>query len=538
MKNKKVVIVGGGTAGWMTAAYLLKYYGKDNSITVIESPTIPKIGVGESITPHVNSFFEEIGVPTHHWMKYTGAVYKYANKFVNWKTGQGEYEYFSFNYTVSAKNFYKDITPAKTQTEFSNSTNETRSTDYVLDLCERGIFPRFDQCFNPQFHYMEKNVAPFYQGESLLNALGSSSQHINAELASSYIKDHIAIPGGVNHIMATVIDAEIQGFDVLNITLDDGSVINGDLFIDCTGFSKVLIKKLNWEEKIYQDHPIDRAWVAQTDYVDPQEEMVNYTQSIAEPHGWRFKIGLYHRMGNGYCFSSKHVSEEQALEHFVKQIGPQRRKPRLIKWTPSRLKTFAKGNTVAIGLTCGFVEPLEANALYTIITSIKRLSDVLATGVFEWDTYNEKMAYTIDDIADFILVHYTLSNRDDTQFWKDMSKKGVELNHKQLIWDKYYEEKNSMRSAIVGYTMFPDYMWAQLAHAWKIPKNSKNDLDNDAIYLSQKHFEYTENKHRYIAELGQNNFQWLKENVFEGLSPQQWEDQFIKNKQLGEKQCQ
>lgn len=528
MQNKRVVIVGGGTAGWMTAAYLLKYYGKDNSITLIESPSIPKIGVGESITPHVNLFFEEIGVPTHHWMKHTGAVYKYANKFVNWKTGNGEYEYFSFNYTVPADSFLKDITPAKSKEDFSNSTTILRSIDYVLDLCQRGIFPRFDQCFNPQFHYMEQNVAPFKDNMPLLNGPASFAQHINAELAGKYIKEHIAIPGGVRHILGTVTEISHKDNHISQVTLDDGSTIEGDLFIDCSGFSQVLIKKLGWQVKVYDNHAIDRAWVCQTDYTDPEQEMVNYTQSIAEPHGWRFKIGLYHRMGNGYCFSSKHVSDDQALEHFIKQIGPQRRPPRLITWTPSRLKTFAQGNVVAIGLTCGFVEPLEANALYTIVTSIKRLADVLAKPPFDWASYNEKMAYTIDDIADFILVHYTLSGRKDTEFWQDMSARGTALNHQKLVWDKYYEQKNSMYGAVTGYTMFPDYMWAQLANSWKIP-GPDCQLDTDIQQLAEEHFKYVENKHRIVSQSRQKTFQWLQKNIFENLSPNEWEDQYIGN---------
>ena len=189
--NRKIIIIGGGTAGWMTAGYLSKYRGGHN-ITLIESPTIPKIGVGESVTPHVSNFFDEIGVQRHDWMRYTGAIYKYANKFVGWKTGQGETEYFSFNYTIPAKNFYKDITPARTQNDFSAETKQERSTDYLLDLCRDGTFDRFDRYFNPQFHYMEKNRAPFINDDLLLNGPHSFAQHINAELAGNYIRDYIA----------------------------------------------------------------------------------------------------------------------------------------------------------------------------------------------------------------------------------------------------------------------------------------------------------------------------------------------------------
>ena len=199
----RIVIVGGGTAGWMTAAYLAKNK-ISNDITVIEPTDIPKIGVGESVTPHVARFFEEIGISTKDWMSKTGAVYKYANKFVNWVNNKGEYEYFSFNYTVPEINFLKDITQNVSYEDFSDTT-DIRSIDHMAWHCKNG-FNRFDRYFNPQFHYMEKNVLPFYKGEHLLNQPYSVSQHINAEMAAEYIRDEIALPIGVKRISDQVID--------------------------------------------------------------------------------------------------------------------------------------------------------------------------------------------------------------------------------------------------------------------------------------------------------------------------------------------
>lgn len=529
-KDIKIVIVGGGTAGWMTAGFFSKHYG-GNGITIIESPIIPKIGVGESVTPHVSSFFDEIGVDRHHWMKHTSAVYKFANKFVNWRSGNGETEYFSFTYTTPADNFYKDIVQAKSQMDFSNNTTNERTTDYLLEMMKRKDADRFDKYFNPQFHYMEKNVSPFRGYDCLLNAPFSYSQHINAELAGNYIRDYVAIPRGVKHIMATVVGINNTGDNINSLTLDNGEIVQGDLFIDCTGFHRALIKNLGWPTKEYEHHPIDSAWVCQTEYVDQQQEMVNYTQSIAEPHGWRFKIGLYHRMGNGYCFSSKHVSDNDALDHFIKQIGPQRTNPRLIKWTPTRLEKFGSGNVAAVGLSCGFVEPLEANSLYVIISSIRRLFEVTKEytklGIFNFSTYNDKMKYTINDIADFILVHYTLSSRDDTEFWKDMRKLGKSLDHRSLVWEKYQNIKNSMHGAITGYTLFPDYMWAQLAASWEILDDFKRPLNDLTYKLAVDHYKFFEQKHDTISNTVDSNYQWHKENIFENLTGEQWEQQYL-----------
>lgn len=505
---KKITIVGGGTAGWMTAAYLAKYRGSEN-ITVVESPNIPKIRVGESVTPHVCNFFEEIGIDEFNWMKETGAIHKYANKFINWR-GTYDTQYFSFNYTTPVNSFYKDIPVNIVKEDFSDNPLLPRNIDILSDLCNSNILNRFDQYFNPQFHYMEKNVAPYLNNNDLLNQPFSHAHHINAELAGSYIKNKIA--NDVTVIESNVLQVNVKNDHITSLELENGDIITADLYIDCTGFNKVLVNALGWKEKKYNT-PIDRAWVCQTNYTDPEAEMTNYTKSIAEPYGWRFKIGLYHQMGNGYCYSSKHISDEDALDYFLTQIDNTRAEPRLIKWEPGRLEKFGEGNCAAIGLSCGFTEPLEANALYTIITSIRRLNNVLDNPNLDFSVYNEKMAYTIDDISDFILVHYTLSPRNDTKFWRDMQKIGKEKNHKQLVIDKINNPNNTMKAATQGYTMFPDYMWVQLALHWGIDFET-NKYDQHAERLASAYFEYNENKHNYISDLCKNNYLWHRDNIF------------------------
>jgi|TARA_R110000764_G_scaffold90083_1_gene172193 tryptophan halogenase len=511
--NKKIVIVGGGTAGWMAAAYLAKYHGSEN-VTVVESATIPKIGVGESVTPHVRDFFEEIGMDESDWMKETGAIHKYANKFINW-CGTNDESYFSFNYTAPTANFYKDIASHTSKEQFLDATaNEPRSIEVLSELA----YDRIDEYICPQFHYMENNVSPYKDNKMLLNQPFSHAHHINAEFAGTYIKTKIA--PDVANIIADVVKVNVHRENISSIELDNGSVITADWFIDCTGFSRVLVNALGWKTKAY-DHPIDSAWVCPTDYDDPGTEMVNYTQSIAEPYGWRFNIGLYQRAGNGYCYSSQHISDEDAKEYFLKQIKNPKKEPRLIKWKPERLETFANGNCAAVGLTCGFVEPLEANALYTIVTSIRRLNEVL--DLKNYDLYNEKMSCTIDDIANFILVHYTLSPRTDSNFWTDMQVMGKDKNHASLVIDKIYNEKNSMRGAASGYTMFPDYMWAQLAAHWNIEFNVRNKSSDADKTLAKMHFDFNNNKHKYIASLCENNYTWLKNNIFENVPSNEWQ---------------
>jgi len=527
-----IVIVGGGSAGWMTAGWLSKK-NPGNNITVIESSNIPKIGVGESVTPHVASFFLEMGIPANHWMNATGSIYKLANKFVNWKTGQGEYEYFSFNYTVDSNFYYKDISHPISKADWliSNDT-QNKTTDIILELIKNKDLDKFDKYFNSQYHYMEKNVSPFLDGKYLLNPIYSWSQHINADLAAEYIRDHIAIPNGVTLINQKITSVQTTEGYINSVTLEDGRVVTADLFVDASGFHKLLTNAVGWKEKVYTDNPIDRAWVCQLDYENHESEMVNYTQSIAQNHGWLFKIGLYHRMGSGYCYSSSHLSDEQALADYKSMVKNLKREPRLIKWTPSRLEKMADKNLVAVGLSCGFVEPMEANALFIIINSIGQLSSAIRQQqekqVWDFTELNEKLSYAIDDIADFIKVHYTLSNRTQTDFWNDMRELHRKENHVDLIYSKYVHPNNVMTNAVSGYSLFPDYMWAQLATAWDIDTTGwYKTPDPLTVELGKMHFQHQERKHNLVSSNMENNFRWLQSNIFNGLSSAEWQQKYI-----------
>jgi tryptophan halogenase len=526
MKTKKIVIVGGGTAGWFCAAWLSKFM-HNATITLVESPEIPKIGVGESVTPHVKIFLDLLKVDDTDFLKSTGAIYKYANKFVDWKTGNGESEYFSFSYATDSNLLYKDIPYATSQFDKAFSNTAVRTTDALMKLLDNGVLNKFDKSFNSQFYYMEENTAPYASdGDYLLSPFYSYAYHINADLAADYMRDKIALPNGVEHVKGKVNHVVTDQGNTKELILEDGQVIDGDFFVDASGFHKVLVK--SWPVKEYKDCPIDSAWVCQLDYADPEKEMVNYTQSIAKDYGWLFKIGLYHRMGSGYCYNSSVLSDEQAREDYCSMIDNRKRDPKLIKWKPSRLENCGVGNTAAIGLSCGFVEPMEANALYTIVTSIQKLSNVLTeyfkTGIINFDDYNDSMGYAIDDIADFILVHYTLSSRNKNDFWREMNSIGAKNNHVDLLYSKYMSEKNSMLSTFQNNTMFPDYMWSQLAYSWgvDISKWATRDIDNTQLELARLHFNQLESKHNLISKSRVNTYQWLKTNRFNGVSSNDW----------------
>ena len=530
-KKLKIVIVGGGTAGWFSAGYLVKQI-KDCEITLIESPGIPKIGVGESITPHIASFFAEMGIKTKDWMYNTGAIYKFANKFVGWREGlDTEEEHFSFSFTADNSSLYKEP-PEVTDTKFWPGSDVSRTTDILIKMYNDGEINKFDRYFNSQYHYMKKNVAPFNGTEYMLNPLWSWSQHINAEKAGDYIRDTVAIPSGVTHIQQKVTKVVYKdNTQVDELILENNEKITGDLFIDASGFHRLIVKQLGWKEKAYDCAPVRSAWVCQLDYEDHEKEMVNYTQSIAKPHGWMFKIGLWHRMGTGYCYAPDYVSDQDALDEYMQMVNHRRMEPRNIKWTPSRLEKMGQGNVVAIGLSAGFVEPMEANALYIIMNTIRRLCEVIwdrkSNNEFNFDTFNEKIAYSIDDIADFIKVHYTLSSRTDTKFWQDMREIGIKEKHKEMLLQKYNDPRNSMAATTKGWSLFPDYMWAQLAISWGIDtRHWVKNLDSTTYELGKLHFKTLEKRHSIISDTKTNNYSWLKQHIYD-LDSASWEHEFI-----------
>ena len=514
---RKIVIVGGGSAGWFTAAHLSKFF--NDKITLIETPSIQKIGVGESVTPHVSHFFNQLGIEEKHWMLHTGSIYKYANKFVNWYDGKDP-EYFGFHYTTSLTHKL----PTKPEDYIYNKSSK-RNTDFLLGSLNRNQVNKFDRHFHWHYHYMENNVAPF-KGKKYIfkDQPYSYSQHINAERAAEYCRDFIALPNGVEHIEAKVTKVNVDSNGISSLLLEDGSQVQGDLYIDCSGFKRLLMSAVDAKTKRYENYPIDSAWVCQIDYDDIETQLVNHTQTIAHDYGWQFKIGLYHRMGTGYCYSSSHSSDAQAEEYFDQLIPNKRKTPRLIKWTPERLQTPGLKNVAAVGLSNGFIEPLEANALYIIIASIHHLSAALQEPVINLDAYNKAVNYFMDDIADFLIVHYTLSNKTSSVFWKDCIDIGVKQSHNELVYSKYNDERNYMSAAFDGLrTLFPDYMWAQFAHSWNMDISEYDYVSSDYEKLILD----LDTHHLKRSAISENYYQWLKNKIFENLNPRDWEEKFI-----------
>lgn len=386
----KICIVGGGTTGWWAAGYLEKQF-PNFQITLIESSDIPIIGVGESTVPMIKTFLDDIGIDEKEWMPKCDAIYKYGQIKQGWDHPEGEEFIFTF--------WYND-----------NNVFE--------DWYEK---------------YKNKEVNKHQINDELYDSAGwkAVAYHLHAEEAGRIVKDNCK---NVNHIIETLEELP-EGYD---------------LYLDCTGFRKQFIKDSTLDD-INNLHLVNSAWVCPFEL----DEQIPYTQSIARDYGWQFKISLTNRVGTGYVYSDKHVTDEKALEDFetyTKDLNSWNdRKPRNIKWNPGWLKNPWTDNVIAIGLSQGFIDPLESNALFMIQYSITTLAECLKRG-YSNKVYNKMVRKTWKENSDYILHHYGLTKRDDNNFWKTYSKEDMT----KTLWEHYTKKSNKYTN------LYPDSIWATM----------------------------------------------------------------------------
>lgn len=420
-KSDNIVIVGGGSAGWITASFLIKTFPEKN-ITLIESPTAPVVGVGESTQLDVTNFRDYLGIEEKDFMRYTDASYKMSIRFNDF-------------YEINDGGFhYPFRTPDLTGTKLGLS-------DW-LEI--KSFYPEtevqdFARCYFPHMYLIENNKYMINDG-----SLGTWSNqrdvvyHFDAIKFGSWLREKYCIPRGVKRIVDDVIDAKVSEKGIEYLILSNGTKQHADLFIDCTGFKSLLLGQyLNEPFDNYNDIlPNNRAWATQIDYLDKDLELQGFTDSTAIENGWVWNIPLWSRIGSGYVYSDKYISPEDALEQYKKHLMSNKMViPRTrdqvdsfeYKDIPMRIgihkRTWVK-NVVALGLSAGFVEPLESNGLFSVLWFVSKLAKSLQRNhisKLDRDIYNAATRGLFENLVEFIALHYALSIRRDTQYWIDIS---------------------------------------------------------------------------------------------------------------------
>lgn len=393
---KKVIIVGGGTAGWMAAASLSKLIGKTIEVSLVESDEIGTVGVGEATIPSMITLHRLLKIDERDFMASVQGTFKLGISFENWKNVNENYIH-SFGFTG------KDCWAAGFQ-------------HFWLKGKQQGISSEFGDYCN------ELQAAKHNKFAVLPNNGLNYAFHMDAGLYAKYLRK-IAEQHGCQRIegkITDVITSADTGY-IESLTLENGQTIEGDLFIDCSGFSGLLINKtLNTEYEDWTEFlPCDSAVAVQTKSV---EEPIPYTRSIARESGWQWRIPLQHRVGNGMVFCSKYLSDDQATQTLLDNVeGEVLTKPRVIKFTTGQRQQHWNKNCIAIGLAAGFLEPLESTSIHLIQRGIIRLLQLFPTqGInkSDVDEFNTQMKEEFLFVRDFIVLHYHVTERDDTPFWR------------------------------------------------------------------------------------------------------------------------
>jgi tryptophan halogenase len=409
---RTIVVVGGGSAGWIAAARLAAKGARgsdDIVVKLVESATVPTIGVGEGTWPTMRNTLAKIGIGETEFLRSCDAAFKQGARFVGWKDGSARDAYY---HPLNPPAGAADLNLSPHWQEFVAESPDRDFADWVdfqQALCDAGLAPK-------------TITAPEYGG------VANYAYHLDAGKFATLLREHAVGRLGVEHIIGDVTDVVMaDNGDIASLDLADGGSVAGDLFIDCTGFAARLIGKV-YGVPFRRCNDIlfaDRAIAMQVPYPDENTPITSHTVSTASDAGWIWDIGLWARRGTGYVYSSAHVDDDAAEAALRAYVGPQAEhlSTRRISIEAGHRERFWQNNCVAVGLSAGFLEPLEASALMLVEASMDAIADRLPRTRGAMDTaarqFNESFRHHWERIIEFLKLHYAITKRTDTAFWRD-----------------------------------------------------------------------------------------------------------------------
>ncbi len=399
---RHIVIVGGGSAGWMTAAALAHAVGTSCAITLIESEAIGTVGVGEATIPPIRNFNRRLGIDEATFVRATQGSFKLGIEFVDW--GRQGHSYFhpfgQYGAEFDQVPFYH---------HWLRESLEGRAAGPIDDFAMCWAMAKAGRFTHPS------------PDRRMIQSTFDYAYHFDAGLYAAFLR-RFAEDRGVVRKEGRVVDVALRGADgfIDSVTLDDGEQVPGELFIDCSGFRGLLIEEAleagydNWQHWL----PCDRAVAVPSERGD----FTPYTRSTAKAAGWQWRIPLQHRTGNGYVHCSDFISENAANAELLSTLdGKPLADPRTLRFVTGKRREFWKKNCVAIGLSAGFMEPLESTSLHLIQYAILRLIALLPDSAMSpllAREYNGQTASEYERIRDFLILHYKASEREDSELWR------------------------------------------------------------------------------------------------------------------------
>jgi tryptophan halogenase len=400
---RRIVIVGGGTAGWMTAAPLAQRLGKTCEVILVESPEIGTIGVGEATLPTIRMYNQALGLDGADFVKKTQATFKVGIEFCDWG-GVGKRFFHGFG------DFGPPFSGYSAHLGWLRLAREFNAMPAMENWSVSSLMARLNKFTPPS------NAQP-----AVTDAFSYGFQ-FDAGLYASYLREY-ALARGATRIEGTIESVQQHpetGF-VTGVTLRDGRTVEGDFFVDCSGFKGLLIEGTlaagyeDWSHYL----PCNSAQAVPCARVDP---LTPYTRSTAKDAGWLWRIPLQHRTGNGHVYSNAFTTDERARDTLLAGLdGAALDDPRQLRFVTGRRKKSWVKNVLAVGLSAGFVEPLESTSIHLIETGVGKLIELFPDRACRpelADEYNRYMCGRYESVRDFIILHYKLTAREDSEFWR------------------------------------------------------------------------------------------------------------------------
>ena len=427
---KQVVVLGGGTAGWLSAALLKKVLGDNIHLTLVESDDIGTVGVGEATIPPIRLVNNVLGLNEAEFVRETKATIKLAIRFENWQH-LGQYYYHTFGAPGRSMAFC----------HFHHLWARGKALGITDSLWQ----------YDLNYHCCEQGSMAIIDSRDPLLEL-PYAYHFDAGLYAQYLRklsENMGVIRREGEVTNVLCD---DAGNVASLTLKNGDVISGDMFIDCSGFKALLIEQTlgtgydDWSHWL----PCDRAIAVPS---ERHAVTAPFTRSIARAAGWQWRIPLQHRNGNGHVFCSRYMSEDEATHVLMSHLDtPALGEPRVIRFTTGRRRKQWHRNVVAIGLSSGFLEPLESTSIHLIQSGIVRLLQLFPhNGIPQAsvDEYNKQSRLEFEQIRDFLVLHYYLNERNDSRFWRDRRHADVPplMQHKLALFHengKLFRDQNDL----------------------------------------------------------------------------------------------
>ena len=521
MQVKKIIIVGGGTAGWLSACYISSQL-PNIEVTVIESDTVPIIGVGETTVPQFRNHLERMGLDETTWMRDSGSTFKYGVTFDNWRTGN-DTRWHGFGDFVTEKGISHSLYEYGKRVSTAKD-DSVLVADYWVEMLKRGIITEdtYYQYASDTYWLVKNNRAHRnLAGHQYMSRVPGYAYNINAFKVGQTIRDRVAFPNGVKLVKAHITEVRRSDDGAVTGLVDrNGNVHTADLYVDCTGFKRLIIgpvaKWISFEDRL----PCKNAVGGRVAYQGDQEKFcAPNLHATALNNGWSWRVPLRDDIGSGYVYDSRFTTEEQALEElhaYWQAQGKTFDHKVSLKFDNGILDRSAYRNVIACGLSSNFLEPLEATSISFTTLVNELVVSILKKHDNHWDYGNAEvlsrlMHREIKITGDFLWAHYALTERTDTEFWREQSLKREEAINMCHGWFGLHNSDIYRREKDFDHTRYNKYDWCQMITTMRIwDQCPTRTIDPDLLPRAQMFYNYHDQMSKDVLRLVPTHWQLIQ----------------------------